>query len=110
MLSTNYATSKTSVLYDDDTMIDKDLNLTAILDGATVYADADFVIIAAFANYGFIKNYFYISYVEEGINLVLKVNLNVVMVIKNAILVGYTCSLYVKDKQGAKNFNLLLIN
>ena len=89
-------------------LAEKDLNLTATLDGETAYSDADFVVIAAPTNYDPVKNYFDTSHVEEVIDLVLKVNPDAVMVIKSTIPVGYTRSLYVKYAQkGAKKFNLL---
>ena len=72
------------------------LNLSATLDGASAYKDADFVVIAAPTNYDPIKNYFDTSHVEEVIDLVLKVNPEAVMVIKSTIPVGYTRGLYIK--------------
>lgn len=75
---------------------EKELNLTATLDGEVAYKDADFVVIAAPTNYDSEKNYFDTSHVEEVIDLVLKVNPDAVMVIKSTIPVGYTRSLYVK--------------
>lgn len=86
----------------------KDLNLTATLDGAKAYKDADFVVIAAPTNYDPVKNYFDTSHVEEVIDLVLQVNPEAVMVIKSTIPVGYTRSLYLRyAKKGVKRFNLL---
>ena len=75
---------------------EKDLNLTATLDGAAAYRDADFVVIAAPTNYDPQKNFFDTSHVEEVIDLVLSVNPDAVMVIKSTIPVGYSRSLYVK--------------
>ena len=72
------------------------LNLTATLDGASAYRDADFVVIAAPTNYDPQKNFFDTTHVEEVIDLVLSVNPDAVMVIKSTIPVGYTRSLYVK--------------
>lgn len=94
--------------YIEKYLAEKDLNLTATLDGAKAYADADFVVIAAPTNYDPVMNYFDTSHVEEVIDLVLKVNPDAVMVIKSTIPVGYTRNLYVKYAQkGAKKFNLL---
>lgn len=75
---------------------EKELNLTATLDGEAAYRDADFVVIAAPTNYDPHKNFFDTSHVEEVIDLVLKVNPEAVMVIKSTVPVGYTRSLYVK--------------
>ena len=75
---------------------EKDLNLTATLDGAAAYRDADFVVIAAPTNYDPVKNFFDTHHIEDVIDLVLSVNPDAVMVIKSTIPVGYTRSLYVK--------------
>lgn len=94
--------------YIEKFLAEKDLNLTATLDGAKAYKDADFVVIAAPTNYDPVKNYFDTSHVEEVIDLVLQVNPEAVMVIKSTIPVGYTRSLYLKyAKKGVKRFNLL---
>ncbi len=94
--------------YIENYLAEKSLKLTATLDGATAYRDADFVVIAAPTNYDPIKNYFDTSHVEEVIDLVLEVNPNTVMVIKSTIPVGYTRSLYLRyAKKGVKQFNLL---
>ena len=79
----------------------KELNLTATLDGAKAYADADFVVIAAPTNYDPVKNYFDTSHVEEVIELVKEVNPHAIMVIKSTIPVGYTES--VRKKLGTEN-------
>lgn len=94
--------------YIEKYLAEKELNLTATLDGAEAYKDADFVVIAAPTNYDSVKNYFDTSHVEEVIDLVLEVNPDAVMVIKSTIPVGYTRSLYQKYAQkGVKQFNLL---
>lgn len=81
---------------------EKELNLTATLDGRKAYSDADFVVIAAPTNYDPAKNYFDTSHVEEVIDLVMEVNPDAVMVIKSTIPVGYTESLYRKYGKGIK--------
>ena len=94
--------------YIEKYLAEKKLNLTATLDGKSVYKDADFVVIAAPTNYDPVKNYFDTTHVEEVIDLVLEVNPDAVMVIKSTIPVGYTRSLYLKyAKKGVKKFNLL---
>ena len=71
-------------------LAEKQLDLTATLDGAQAYSDADFVVIAAPTNYDPVKNYFDTSHVEEVIELVKSVNPDAIMVIKSTIPVGYT--------------------
>lgn len=94
--------------YIEKYLAEKPLHLTATLDGATAYRDADFVIIAAPTNYDPVKNYFDTSHVEEVIDLVLEVNPQAVMIIKSTIPVGYCRSLYIKYQQkGVKRLNLL---
>ena len=94
--------------YIEKYLAEKELNLTATLDGKSAYQDADFVVIAAPTNYDPVKNYFDTTHVEEVIDLVLEVNPDAVMVIKSTIPVGYTRSLYLKyAKKGVKKFNLL---
>ncbi len=93
--------------YIEKYLAEKQLNLTATLDGRSAYKDADFVVIAAPTNYDPIKNYFDTSHVEEVIDLVQEVNPDAVMVIKSTIPVGYCRGLYVKSaKKGVKKFNL----
>ena len=79
--------------YIEKYLAEKDLNLTATLDGAKAYSDADFVVIAAPTNYDPVKNYFDTSHVEEVIELVKSVNSHAIMVIKSTIPVGYTESI-----------------
>lgn len=74
--------------YIEKYLTEKDLDLTATLDGETAYRDADFVIIAAPTNYDSRKNFFDTSAVEAVIRLVMKVNPEAVMVIKSTIPVG----------------------
>ena len=94
--------------YIEKYLVEKELDLTATLDGAAAYKDAEFVVIAAPTNYDPQKNFFDTSHVEEVIDLVLSVNPDAVMVIKSTIPVGYTRSLYVKyASKGLKKFNLL---
>lgn len=87
--------------YIEKYLAEKPLNLTATLDGATAYRDADFVVIAAPTNYDPVKNYFDTSHVEEVIKLVKSVNPNAIMVIKSTIPVGYTES--VRKKLDTEN-------
>ena len=101
--------------YIEKYLAEKKLDLTATLDGASAYRNADFVVIAAPTNYDPVKNYFDTSHVEEVIDLVLEVNPDAVMVIKSTIPVGYCRSLYVKyagkyrttPTLAGKKFNLL---
>lgn len=94
--------------YIEKYLAEKDLDLTATLDGEAAYKNADFVVIAAPTNYDPQKNFFDTRHVEEVIDLVLKVNPDAVMVIKSTIPVGYTRNLYVQyAAKGVKKFNLL---
>ena len=94
--------------YIEKYLAEKELDLTATLDGEAAYKDADFVVIAAPTNYDPQKNFFDTRHVEEVIDLVLKVNPDAVMVIKSTIPVGYTRNLYVQyAAKGVKKFNLL---
>ena len=89
-------------------LAEKNLDLTATLDGKKGYADADFVVIAAPTNYDPEKNYFDTHCIEDVIDLVLSVNPNAVMVIKSTIPVGYCRSLYVRYAvRGVKKLNIL---
>mgnify|MGYP002541596329 FL=1 len=86
----------------------KELDLTATLDGAEAYRNADFVVIAAPTNYDPVKNYFDTHCIEDVIDLVLSINPDAVMVIKSTIPVGYSRSLYLKyAAKGVGKFNLL---
>lgn len=94
--------------YIEQYLAEKPLRLSATLDGAAAYKDADFVVIAAPTNYDPVKNYFDTHHIEDVIDLVLRVNPDAVMVIKSTIPVGYCRSFYVKYAQrGVKRFNLL---
>ena len=86
---------------------EKELNLTATLDGAFAYKDAEFVVIAAPTNYDPVKNFFDTHHIEDVIDLVLSVNPEATMVIKSTIPVGYTRSLYVKYAQKFKEMGPL---
>ena len=87
--------------YIEKYLAEKELDLTATLDGESAYKDADFVVIAAPTNYDSKKNFFDTSAVEAVIELVLKVNPDAMMVIKSTIPVGYTES--VRKKYNTKN-------
>lgn len=87
--------------YIEKYLAEKDLDLTATLDGEEAYKNADFVVIAAPTNYDSKKNYFDTSAVEAVIELVLKVNPDAIMVIKSTIPVGYTDS--VRKKYNTSN-------
>ena len=94
--------------YIEKYLAEKELNLTATLDGASAYKDADFIVIAAPTNYDPVKNYFDTHHLEDVIDLVLSVNPDAVMIIKSTIPVGYCRSLYVKyAAKGIKKLNLL---
>ncbi len=94
--------------YIEKYLSEKALNLTATLDGAKAYSDADFVVIAAPTNYDPVKNYFDTHHIEDVIDIVLSVNPDAVMVIKSTIPVGYCRGLYLKyARKGVKKLNLL---
>ena len=82
-------------------LAEKDLNLTATLDGEKAYSEAEFVVVATPTNYDPVTNYFDTTLVEDVINLVIKVNPNAIMVIKSTIPVGYTES--IRQKTGSQN-------
>ena len=101
--------------YIEKYLAEKNLNLTATLDGVTAYKNADYVVIAAPTNYDPQKNFFDTHHIEDVIDLVLSVNPDAVMVIKSTIPVGYCRSLYVRyalkfltdPALKGKKFNLL---
>lgn len=94
--------------YIEKYLAEKELDLTATLDGETAYRDADFVVIAAPTNYDPVTNYFDTHHLEDVIDLVLKVNPKAVMVIKSTIPVGYCRSLYQKyAAKGIRRLNLI---
>ena len=94
--------------YIEKYLAEKKLDLTATLDGAAAYKDAEFIVIATPTNYDPQKNFFDTSHVEEVIDLVLSVNPDAVMVVKSTVPVGFTRSLYVRyAAKGVKKFNLL---
>ena len=111
----NHRVSPIQDEYIEKYFAEKELQLTATLDGKEAYKDADFVIIAAPTNYDPVKNFFDTHHIEDVIDLVLEVNPDAVMVIKSTIPVGYTRSLYVKyalqfltkPSLKGKHFNLL---
>ena len=87
--------------YIEKYLAEKELDLTATLDGEAAYKNADFVVIAAPTNYDSKKNYFDTSAVEAVIELVQKVNPDAMMIIKSTIPVGYTAS--VRKKYNTEN-------
>lgn len=96
--------SKKSPIQDneiEDFLANKKLRLTATTDGESAYKDADFVIIATPTNYDSKLNFFDTKYVEQVIEMVLKVNPQAIMVIKSTIPVGYTKS--IREKYNSKN-------
>ena len=94
--------------YIEKYLAEKELDLTATLDGAAAYKEAEFIIIATPTNYNPQKSFFDTSHVEEVIDLVLSVNPDAVMVIKSTVPVGFSRGLYVKyAAKGVKKLNLL---
>lgn len=93
--------------YIEKYLAEKPLDLTATLDGATAYRDADFVVIAAPTNYDTQTNRFDTHHIEDVIDIVLGVNPEAVMVIKSTIPVGYCSSLY--DAYAARGIRLRLM-
>ncbi len=87
--------------YIEKYLAEKELKLTATLDGEAAYRDADFVVIAAPTNYDSKKNFFDTSAVEAVIKLVISCNPDAIMVIKSTIPVGFTVS--VREKYHCDN-------
>lgn len=87
--------------YIEKYLAEKELDLTATLDGASAYKDADFVVIAAPTNYDSKKNFFDTSAVEAVIELVIENNPDAIMVIKSTIPVGFTA--HVREKYHCDN-------
>ena len=81
-------------------LAEKELDLTATLDGDSAYRVADFVVIATPTNYDSKKNFFDTSAVESVIRQVMACNPEATMVIKSTIPVGYTKS--IREKTGSK--------
>lgn len=81
-------------------LAEKDLDLTATLDGATAYRDAEFVVIAAPTNYDSKKNFFDTSAVEAVVGQALAANPEAVLVVKSTVPVGFTAQL--REKYGCK--------
>ncbi len=73
---------------------EKELDLTATLDGAGAYRDAEFVVIATPTNYDPVQNFFDTHHIEDVIDLVLSLNPHAIIVIKSTIPVGYCERLY----------------
>ena len=80
---------------------ERKLNLKTTTDKAAAYGSAELVIIATPTNYDDVNHFFDTTAVEDAIDWTLKVNPEVMMVIKSTIPVGYTDS--VKKKYGVKN-------
>lgn len=76
--------------YIEKYLAEKELQLTATLDGEAAYSDAEFVVIATPTNYDPVRNYFDTTHVEEVIKQVVRVNSNAIIIIKSTIPVGYT--------------------
>ena len=94
--------------YIEKYLAEKELNLTATLDGASASRKANFIVIAAPTNYDPVKNYFDTHHIEDVIDLVLSVNPEAIMVIKSTIPVCYCRSLYLKyANRGVSKLNLL---
>ncbi len=87
--------------YIEKYLAEKELDLTATLDGEAAYKDAEFVVIAAPTNYDSKKNFFDTSAVETVIRLVMQANPNAIMIIKSTIPVGFTT--HIREKTGSNN-------
>ncbi len=87
--------------YIEKYLAEKELNLSATLDAASAYRDADFVVIAAPTNYDVQRNFFDTSAVEAVIKAVMAVNDKAIMVIKSTIPVGYTAQ--IRQRMGSEN-------
>lgn len=79
--------------YIEKYLAEKELDLTATIDGKAAYAQAEFVVIATPTNYDAKTNHFDTSAVEAVIEMVMEINPNAVMVIKSTVPVGYTKSI-----------------
>ena len=90
--------------YIEKYLAEKELQLTATLDGEAAYSDAEFVVIATPTNYDPVRNYFDTTHVEEVIKQVVRVNSNAIIIIKSTIPVGYTES--VRQKFNCENILL----
>ena len=87
--------------YIEKFLAEKELDLTATLDGESAYRDAEFVVIAAPTNYDPKKNFFDTSAVESVVRQVVAVNPNAIMVIKSTVPVGFT--VHIREKTGSDN-------
>ena len=96
--------------YIEKYLAEKELDLTATLDGKAAYKDADYVVIAAPTNYDPVKNFFDTHHIEDVIDLVISVNPDAVMIIKSTIPVGYTRSLYIKSGTGRQEIQPALFS
>ncbi len=83
----------------------RELNLTATIDGAVAYADADFIIIAALTNYDLKQNFFDCSAVESVLALIKESTADreakPTIIIKSTIPVGYT--VHIREQMGMDN-------
>lgn len=79
----------------------RSLNLYTTTDKEAAYKSADLVIIATPTNYDDVNHFFDTSAVEDAIEWTLKVNPDVLMVIKSTIPVGYTE--HIREKYNAEN-------